>query len=305
MDRRGVPARRGRRAATSRSPPTRAPSSSSPTRPARPSSPPRSPTQHGRVVFEAKVMAARDRRLQGDPVRLRRRRQRGRVDRVPGRQHRRARRRGHDDDPAVRRERLVPRARSSSTPTPACSICSSTASASSTPRRCAPPPRRSSALALLHGRRERRHAARRRRRGLHRGRVHRRAAVAGVRRARLRRDRRRHDRRHRRDPARDRRRGRHRRLGRARPAARSCRARSTLGEPHDVLRRLVGDAARQRPNAADYPPQTPATGNTQLSNCQRALLYAAGVHDARDRRRRHRSTARATRSPASRRRARC
>ena len=31
---------------------------------------------------------------------------------------------------------------------------------------------------------------------------------------------------------------------------------------------LLGSA-----NAADYPTQTPATGNTQLSNCQRALLY--------------------------------
>jgi polygalacturonase len=28
------------------------------------------------------------------------------------------------------------------------------------------------------------------------------------------------------------------------------------------------------PNATDYPTQAPATGNTQLSNCQRALLYA-------------------------------
>jgi hypothetical protein len=30
-------------------------------------------------------------------------------------------------------------------------------------------------------------------------------------------------------------------------------------------------------NVADYPAQTPATGNTQLSNTQRALLYAPGV----------------------------
>ena len=30
-------------------------------------------------------------------------------------------------------------------------------------------------------------------------------------------------------------------------------------------------------NPADYPTQTPATGNTQLSNCQRALVYAPGV----------------------------
>jgi len=30
-------------------------------------------------------------------------------------------------------------------------------------------------------------------------------------------------------------------------------------------------------NAADYPTQTPATGNTQLLNCQRALVYAAGA----------------------------
>ncbi len=30
-------------------------------------------------------------------------------------------------------------------------------------------------------------------------------------------------------------------------------------------------------NAADYPTQAPATGNTQLSNCQRALLYAPGA----------------------------
>jgi hypothetical protein len=30
-------------------------------------------------------------------------------------------------------------------------------------------------------------------------------------------------------------------------------------------------------NVADYPTQTPATGNTQLSNTQRALLYASGV----------------------------
>jgi hypothetical protein len=35
---------------------------------------------------------------------------------------------------------------------------------------------------------------------------------------------------------------------------------------------LLGSAA-----AADYPTQTPATGNTQLSNCQRALLYAPGT----------------------------
>ncbi|HEY1558415.1 MAG TPA: glycosyl hydrolase family 28 protein [Kofleriaceae bacterium] len=33
------------------------------------------------------------------------------------------------------------------------------------------------------------------------------------------------------------------------------------------------------PNAADYPAQSPATGNTQLANCQRALLYAPAVHD--------------------------
>jgi polygalacturonase len=32
-------------------------------------------------------------------------------------------------------------------------------------------------------------------------------------------------------------------------------------------------------NAADYPTQKPATGNTQLSNTQRALLYANGVSD--------------------------
>jgi hypothetical protein len=30
-------------------------------------------------------------------------------------------------------------------------------------------------------------------------------------------------------------------------------------------------------NPADYPDQTPATGNTQLSNCKRALLYAPGT----------------------------
>jgi glycosyl hydrolase family 28 len=35
---------------------------------------------------------------------------------------------------------------------------------------------------------------------------------------------------------------------------------------------LLGSAS-----AADYPTQAPATGNTQLSNCQRALLYAANV----------------------------
>ncbi|MEZ4363243.1 MAG: glycosyl hydrolase family 28 protein [Kofleriaceae bacterium] len=35
---------------------------------------------------------------------------------------------------------------------------------------------------------------------------------------------------------------------------------------------LLGSA-----NAADYPVQTPATGNTQLSNCKRALLYAPGT----------------------------
>jgi hypothetical protein len=29
--------------------------------------------------------------------------------------------------------------------------------------------------------------------------------------------------------------------------------------------------------AADYPAQTPATGNTQLRNCRRALLYAPGT----------------------------
>jgi Glycosyl hydrolases family 28 len=32
-------------------------------------------------------------------------------------------------------------------------------------------------------------------------------------------------------------------------------------------------------NVAAYPTQTPATGNTQLSNCQRALLYAPNVTD--------------------------
>ena len=32
-------------------------------------------------------------------------------------------------------------------------------------------------------------------------------------------------------------------------------------------------------NVAAYPTQTPATGNTQLSNCQRALLYAPGVQN--------------------------
>lgn len=31
------------------------------------------------------------------------------------------------------------------------------------------------------------------------------------------------------------------------------------------------------PNATDYPTQSPATGNTQLHNCQRALLYANAV----------------------------
>ncbi len=35
---------------------------------------------------------------------------------------------------------------------------------------------------------------------------------------------------------------------------------------------LLGSTA-----AADYPTQAPATGNTQLSNCQRALLYAPGA----------------------------
>ncbi len=34
---------------------------------------------------------------------------------------------------------------------------------------------------------------------------------------------------------------------------------------------------RASTDAADYPPQKPATGNTQLSNTQRALLYAPGV----------------------------
>ena len=37
---------------------------------------------------------------------------------------------------------------------------------------------------------------------------------------------------------------------------------------------LLGSA-----NAADYPTQQPATGNTQLSNCQRALLYAPNVQN--------------------------
>ena len=37
---------------------------------------------------------------------------------------------------------------------------------------------------------------------------------------------------------------------------------------------LLGSA-----NAADYPTQTPATGNTQLSNCQRALLYAPNAQN--------------------------
>ncbi|HTR54318.1 MAG TPA: glycosyl hydrolase family 28 protein, partial [Kofleriaceae bacterium] len=32
-------------------------------------------------------------------------------------------------------------------------------------------------------------------------------------------------------------------------------------------------------NTADYPTQTPATGNTQLSNCQRALLYAPNAQN--------------------------
>ena len=32
-------------------------------------------------------------------------------------------------------------------------------------------------------------------------------------------------------------------------------------------------------NPADYPTQTPATGNTQLSNCKRALLYAPDATD--------------------------
>ena len=244
------------------------------------------PAQSGRVVFEAKVMARETAGFKAIPVHLRQQRERRRFDRVSGRQHRGAHRQHHRDGSAVRRERLVSRARRRRYRQGHLRSLRRRRAQGASVRRCARRRPRSTASATSSTARTPARCY------VDNVKVYNEADYIGappaprVRSARLRRRRRRHDEGHGRDPAGDRRRRRHRRLGAARRTARFLSGTLDAAQQHDVLHRFVGDAARQRRRWPIIRTQTPEHRQHPAEQLPARAALRARDDAAHDRRRR-------------------